>query len=97
VSSILLKTQEDTMTVEQMQAELDRLKSENEKLKRKNALRFKVTEKGGLSVYGLGRFPTTLYRSQWERLLADKESIISFIQANSEKLTEKGEKEAAAA
>lgn len=46
------------------------------------AMSLKVTEKGGLSVYGLGRFPVTLYRGQWERLLAAKESIEAFIKAN---------------
>ncbi len=54
-------------------------------------LSMKVTEKGGLSVYGLGRFPTTLYRSQWERLLADDTvaQIKAFIVANSALLTVK--------
>ncbi len=54
-------------------------------------LSMKVTDKGGLSVYGLGRFPTTLYRSQWERLLADDTvaQIKAFIVANSALLTVK--------
>lgn len=52
---------------------------------------FKVTEKGGLSVYGLGRFPTTLYRSQWERLLAPDtvKALNEFIQVNSKLLAVK--------
>lgn len=54
-------------------------------------LSMKVTDKGGLSVYGLGRFPTTLYRSQWERLLADDTvaQIKAFIVANAALLTVK--------
>lgn len=59
-----------TMTPEQ---ELAALKAENEKLRakveRKQTISMKVSEKGGLSVYGLGRFPVTLYRQQWERLI----------------------------
>lgn len=54
-------------------------------------LSFKVTEKGGLSVYGLGRFPTTLYRSQWERLL-DTDTVVqikAFIVANDKLLAVK--------
>ena len=49
----------------------------------------KVTEKGGLSLYGLGRFPVTLYRGQWERLLAMKDDIQDFIAANSASLSVK--------
>ena len=51
----------------------------------------KVTEKGGLSVYGLGRFPTTLYRSQWEKLLAKDsvDQIAAFIKANDKLLAVK--------
>ena len=54
-----------------LQAQLDALKAENAKLKeaRHKSLSFKVSEKGALSVYGLGRFPVTLYRGQWERLI----------------------------
>lgn len=67
-------------------AELQRLKAENEALKARAAdtsrIKLKVSEKGGLSVYGLGRFPVTLYREQWERLLAVVEQIKAFIAAN---------------
>jgi len=51
----------------------------------------KVSDKGGLSVYGLGRFPVTLYRTQWERLLAPEtvKQILSFIAANASLLTVK--------
>lgn len=47
------------------------------------AISLKVSDKGGLSVYGLGRFPVTLYRSQWERLFSQREQIEAFIKANS--------------
>jgi len=53
------------------------------------AITMKVGEKGGLSIYGLGRFPITLYRSQWERLLGCKPQIEAFISANSHLLTTK--------
>lgn len=45
-------------------------------------LTLKVTEKGGVSLYGLGRFPVTLYRGQWERLLDEAEGIRTFIAIN---------------
>ena len=49
----------------------------------------KVTEKGGVSLYGLGRFPVTLYRGQWERLLGMREDIEAFIEANAGSLSVK--------
>lgn len=49
----------------------------------------KVTDKGGLSLYGLGRFPVTLYRGQWERLLSMKDEIVEFIEANADQLSVK--------
>lgn len=58
------------------------------------AVTMKVTEKGGLSVYGLGRFPVTLYRGQWERLLAAKEEIEAFIETNKALLSVKDEAKA---
>lgn len=54
-----------------------------------NRLSLKVTEKGGVSCYGLGRFPVTLYLSQWERLLAAKDDISAFIEANRASLATK--------
>jgi hypothetical protein len=74
---------------EDLQAEIARLKAENEKLKSKpasKAMGMKVSEKGALSVYGLGRFPVTLYREQWVKLLAMAEEIKQFIEENSDKL-----------
>lgn len=52
-------------------------------------LSMKVTDKGGLSLYGLGRFPVTLYRSQWEKLIAAADDLTSFIAANASLLTTK--------
>jgi hypothetical protein len=49
----------------------------------------KITDKGGLSLYGLGRFPVTLYRGQWERLLSMAGEIREFIEANGDRLSTK--------
>jgi len=77
-----------------LEAELARLRAENEALKAKAVAGIKgmkVSEKGALSVYGLGRFPVTLYRSQWEALLDKGDDIRAFIKANEAKLKTKGE------
>jgi hypothetical protein len=72
--------------------ELARLREENAALKAATAsLPIKVSAKGGVSVYGLGRWPVTLYQSQWESLLASKESILAFIEANKSRLASKGD------
>jgi len=67
-------------------AELARLKAENEALKEKqkrgSAVSMKVSEKGAVSVYGLGRFPVTLYQEQWLKLLSLSDDIREFIEAN---------------
>lgn len=54
-------------------------------------LRCNVSQKGALSVYGLGRFPITLYQEQWKKLLADAPSILAFIEANKAGLKLKGD------
>jgi hypothetical protein len=74
------------------QTELERLRRENEALKAKAnpPLTFKVGNKGGVSVYGLGRFPTTLYREQWERVLEHTDDLRRFIADNAQFLTAKG-------
>jgi len=73
-----------------MQAELERLRAENERLKRpRGQMSLKVSEKGALSVYGLGRFPVTLYREQWEKLLGMAEEIRDFIRDNDAALKKK--------
>jgi hypothetical protein len=75
---------------QEMQAELERLRAENEKLKRpRGQMSLKVSEKGALSVYGLGRFPVTLYREQWDKLLGMADEIRTFIQENDGALKKK--------
>jgi hypothetical protein len=71
-------------TAEELQQELERLRRENEALKKTSSrgLSLKVSEKGALSVYGLGRFPVTLYKEQWVKLLDAADDIRAFIQAN---------------
>jgi len=73
------------------QSELDRLKAENERLKRaaSRGITIKVSEKGGVSVYGLGRFPVTLYKEQWVKLLDIAEEIRGFIRDNEASLKTK--------
>jgi hypothetical protein len=73
-----------------LKAELERLKAENERLKsRGRATGLKVSEKGGLSVYGLGRFPVTLYKEQWTKLLAMADEIREFIKEHDAELKTK--------
>ena len=75
-----------------LQAELERLRAENERLKksgRGGKLAMKVSEKGALSVYGMGRFPVTLYKEQWLKLLEMADEIKAFIEANNESLKSK--------
>ncbi len=78
-------------TEEEMKAEIERLRAENESLKKpsRGQLSLKVSEKGALSVYGMGRFPVTLYREQWEKLLTMSDQIREFIQANDQTLKKK--------
>jgi len=65
-------------------SEIDELRAENARLKNAaNApLKFKVSEKGGVSVYGLGRFPVTLYLEQWQKLLGQVDDLREFIAAH---------------
>jgi hypothetical protein len=81
------------MPDEDLKAELERLRAENESLKKRpgRTTSLKVSEKGGLSVYGLGRFPVTLYKEQWHKLLGMAEEIRAFIEENDVKLKTKGE------
>ena len=76
---------------EDPQAELQRLRAENQALKKATSrgLSLKVSEKGGLSVYGLGRLPVTLYKEQWKKLLDSVEEIRAFLQANDSQLKSK--------
>ena len=79
------------MSDEEMKAELERLRRENEALKQRSsrAVSMKVSEKGGLSVYGLGRFPITLYQEQWTKLLDMAEEIRQFIREHQGELKKK--------
>jgi hypothetical protein len=74
-----------------MNSELERLRKENEALKKRSArgISMKVSEKGGVSVYGLGRFPVTLYKEQWWKLLDMADDVRAFISENEEKLKSK--------
>ncbi len=76
---------------EDIQAELERLRAENQALKKTSArgLSLKISEKGGLSVYGLGRFPVTLYKEQWIKLLGIGDEIKKFIEDNNSRLKAK--------
>jgi len=75
---------------EALQAEIERLRAENEALKRpRGQMSMKVSEKGGLSVYGLGRFPVTLYREQWEKLLGMADELRQFIKDHDGQLKRK--------
>jgi hypothetical protein len=75
---------------EELRAELERLRAENEALKRpRGQTSLKVSEKGALSVYGLGRFPVTLYREQWDKLLNMSDEIRQFIKDNDGSLKKK--------
>jgi hypothetical protein len=79
------------MSDEDLKAELERLRSENAALKKgaSGGIRMKVSEKGAVSVYGMGRFPVTLYKEQWLRLLDMSDEIRSFIAANQARLKAK--------
>ena len=59
--------------------------------KKSGSMQFKVSEKGGVSVYGLGRFPVTLYYEQWMRLLGASDNLREFLEENKSKLKLKGE------
>ena len=79
------------MNEQEMKAELERLKAENEALKTRasRAISMKVSEKGGVSIYGLGRFPVTLYKEQWAKLLDMADEIRAFLRDNDPKLKTK--------
>ena len=76
---------------EELKAEIERLRAENENLKKpaRGQTSLKVSEKGALSVYGMGRFPVTLYREQWEKLLSMADQIHEFIRQNDAALKKK--------
>jgi len=83
------------MAEETAEQKLARLEAENKTLREQveqrkpGQLRLKVSEKGGVSVYGLGRFPVTLYKEQWIRLLEHTDEIKSFLKENDQLLKAK--------
>ena len=78
------------MTLETMRARIAELEAANTALKAKEtALKLKVSPKGGVSLYGMGRFPTTLYKDQWLRVLDHADAIREFIRVNDTSLTVK--------
>ena len=86
-----MSNQDQEKSSENLKAELERLRAENQALKKTSSrgLSLKVSEKGALSVYGLGRFPVTLYKEQWTKLLEMTEDIRAFIRANDAQLKTK--------
>jgi hypothetical protein len=79
------------MSDEELKAEIERLRAENDKLKNKGVrgLSLKVSEKGGVSLYGVGRFPVTLYKEQWRKILDMAPEIEAFIKENDGRLKAK--------
>ena len=80
-----------TMSDEELKTELERLRNENAALKKgaSTGIRLKVSEKGAVSIYGMGRFPVTLYKEQWLKLLDMSDDIRAFIAANEAQLKAK--------
>lgn len=82
-----------TLTMDQMQARIAQLEAANAAMKAasQRKLTLKVSDKGAVSLYGLGRFPVTLYKGQWERLIGEIEHVKAFITINAGLLAVKGE------
>lgn len=74
-----------------IRAELERLRAENQALKQRGSreMRLQVSQKGGVSLYGIRRFPVTFYADEWERILAKADEIREFIRANESDLKRK--------
>jgi predicted transcriptional regulator len=87
------KEEEIFMSDNASQEEIERLRAENAKLKQQavkaGTLSFRVSEKGAVSVYGLGRFPVTLYQEQWDKLLSQIDELRRFIETNRGSLKKK--------
>jgi len=73
-------------TYDELKARLQELEKQVETKKRSGNIEFRVSEKGGVSVYGLGRFPVTLYYEQWTRLLEAVPNLKAFLEENKSKL-----------
>lgn len=82
------------MSEDDLKVELERLRNENAALKKgaSTGIRLKVSEKGALSIYGMGRFPVTLYKEQWLKLLEMADEIRAFIDANKAHLKAKDQR-----
>lgn len=81
------------MSDEDLRAELERLRRENEALKERRSaqpIHLKVSQKGAVSLYGLGRFPVTLYKEQWESVLSMADDIRRFLDEHDAELKKKG-------
>jgi hypothetical protein len=78
-------------TYEELKARLADLEKQVDSKKRSGAMEFRVSEKGGVSVYGLGRFPVTLYYEQWMRLLDASTELRAFLEENKSRLKLKGQ------
>jgi hypothetical protein len=85
--------EDNSMVDDELRKELEKLRAENEALKRSSSrgLSMRVSEKGAVSVYGLGRFPVTLYKEQWTRLLDMADDIQAFIKQNEGQLKTKAQ------
>jgi hypothetical protein len=81
-----------TQSDDDLKAELARLKAENEalKAKEKRGTHLRVSEKGGVSLYGMRRFPITFYREEWDRILGMADEIRAFIAQHASELKTKG-------
>jgi hypothetical protein len=90
-SSLIAEQTRKAMSDDDLKAELERLRSENAALKKdaSSGIRMKVSEKGAVSIYGMGRFPVTLYKEQWLKLLDMSADIRAFIAANEAQLKTK--------
>ena len=82
------------MTEDELKAEITRLQAENERLKdaRQSRVSLKVSGKGGVSLYGLGRFPVTLYKEQWAKLLDMADEIRAFLREHDAELKTKSDR-----
>ena len=83
----LLKAELAKATARAAEAEAMAAKAKAETAKKVVAITFKVSEKGGVSVYGIGRFPVTLYRNQWERFLGEVDGLRAFMKAHEKELS----------
>jgi hypothetical protein len=86
-SAMAILRDQSKMTHEEMEAKLIELYEENAKLKANSGFKMKVSEKGAISLYGLGRFPVSLYLEQWEKLLSWREQIEEFLVEHAEEIT----------